>query len=198
MAHPYAKYNEHDVAHARVGGIMRHEPKSQKRHDGKAWSHEVRSKHAAVAHNKIHGGKKPGRFARGGKVKGGGHHTNIAVVVPQGRGPQAGAAGAPGGGPPMPAGPALPPGLPPGGPPGMPPGMPPPGLKPPGMRRGGRIKRRADGGTADAGDASKPNLDKWASYASKNSYARGGRLPDAGALSGEGRLQKAALQKRRG
>ncbi len=112
-------------------------------------------------------------LAKGGHVRG--HkHVSVNVIVPPGGG----------GGPPRPpmpmAGP--PPGMAPGlarppggGAPGvgMPPGGPPPGLaggippgiRPPGMRRGGGVKRRAEGGFTKSGipaiDESKydPNRD---------------------------------------
>ena len=126
---------------------------------------------------KTPGGKrKPGRFARGGKVKS--PTTNIAIVVPKSETPAGGPAGA-GAPPPMPV-PAPPPpgaGAPP---PGMPPGMPPPPMR----ASGGRI----------GGDASKKNLDKWSKRASSNSYARGGGLPTAGADSGVGRKQLSHIQ----
>lgn len=42
-----------------------------------------------------------------------------------------------------------------------------------------------------SGISTPENLKKWAGYASKNSYARGGKVPmTAGAYSGEGRLEK--------
>lgn len=99
-------------------------------------------------------------LAKGGKVKHrGSTHVNV-LVAPQGGAPPpqrvpvpvpvpGGPPGA--GGPPM--GLARPPGVPPPGA-GMPPGGPPPGLaggippglRPPGMKRGGGVKKRADGG----------------------------------------------------
>ena len=42
------------------------------------------------------------------------------------------------------------------------------------------------------GESTKGNLDKWSKRASANSYARGGATKmTAGAMSGEGRLEKA-------
>jgi len=204
MAHPYHKHGEHAKSHSRVHHILKgggHKRGGAAHADAAADRKLFRSMIADQADQGVPGAKRGGRFARGGRTKAnkGGQHTNIAVVVPHGR-PAAGsqAGGPPSLPPPPPQGggpPALPPpGLGgPGGPP-LPPGGP-PGLKPPGMmKRGGKVKRQ-DGGSV--GDASAGNLKKWADRASANSYARGGRLPDAGALSGEGRLEKAALHKRR-
>jgi hypothetical protein len=58
----------------------------------------------------------------------------------------------------------------------------------PGRKTVGRFAR---GGRAIGGDASPENLAKWSARASANSYARGGALPTAGAMTGVGRLQKA-------
>ncbi len=55
---------------------------------------------------------------------------------------------------------------------------------------------RARGGKV-GGDASSGNLKGWAKRASKNSYARGGGLPTAGADTGVGRLQQAHIEKKR-
>lgn len=123
---------------------------------------------------KIEGKKSAGRFARGGKVKHKGHQTNIAIVVPQ-KGatsaaePQAGAAPSPG----TTAAPAPP--MPPGG-------MPPPGMP-----------MRATGGKVIEGDASDHNLKKWGKRTTSNSFARGGRLPTAGSMSGVERKQMTAI-----
>jgi|GEM_PF-5471774 len=167
--HPFHRHNEHKKSHERVGHILKHEPKDQQRHDGKAFSHHVRSKSAAVAHeHKVAGKKKPGRYARGGKVKG--HQTNIAIVVPHRSpsptpaGPQAGAA------PPIPPMAAAP----------APMAPPPPGMP-----------MRARGGKVIDGEATAGNIGKWGRRAAKNSYARGGRLPSAGAQTGVARLQQA-------
>lgn len=140
-----------------------------------------------------------GKFARGGKVKGGkGHHTKINIVVA----PKAGGADVPpppmapppGAGmtpPPMP--PKTPMMPPPGGPMGG--GMPGIGAKPGGMKRGGGVP---------SGISSPENLKKWADYASKNTkYERGGRVYPLDAATGGaggagGRLAKAHLRGKRG
>jgi len=192
MAHPYAKHSESVKSHSRVGHIL----KSSGNKRGAAHADEAADRNlfqqmmaeqgggpSGPSETPVGGAKRGGRYARGGRTKQKQGNTNIAVVVPQGRsnaGPQAGGAAVP------PTPPVAPPALPPpglggpGGPPGLPPGMKPPGM----MKRGGRI----------GGDASSGNLKRWAGRASRNSYARGGRLPDAGALSGEGRLQKAHMK----
>lgn len=183
MAHPYSGHAEHTKSRSRVHHILKdHGFDATKHADGGAFS-RVKSKHAAVAHEtKAEGHKAPSRFARGGKVKHGkaGHHTNIAIVVPQKGGPppsepQGGAAV-----PPSPR--AAPPPPMPGLPPGAPPGMPPPPM-------------RARGGKVIDGDSSKGNLKEWSERAKSNSYARGGRLPTAGSMTGKARLQLAALAK---
>lgn len=179
MAHPYKQYHETKISRSRVGKILSSGDAStahEKTKDIYPGLHGGSG--SAGSGTKVPGGKAPGRYARGGKVKG--HRTNIAIVVPQKGppstpGPQAGAAAAP---PPMaaPAPPMPPPGA--GGPPGMPPGGPP-------------MPMRARGGKVIPGEATAGNIKKWGARASKNSMARGGRLPTAGAFSGVGRLQKA-------
>lgn len=177
MAHPHHEHREHKKSHDRVHHILKEHPHgATKLAGGGSFSH-VQSKHEAVDHeHKVSGKKAVSRFARGGKVKHGkaGHHTNIAIVVPQKgappgtEGPQAGAVPPPG---PM-AAPAPPPGM----------AGPPPGGMPP-------MPMRARGGKVIDGDSSSENLKKWGARTSKNSYARGGRLPTAGAMSGVERLQ---------
>lgn len=200
MAHPYHMHREHQVEHRRIHKILEeHGPESKTHSKSHAFS-KVTSKSAAEAHDKMAcGGSTPKRYARGGKVKHGkGHQTNIAIVVPHHPGATGTPPGAgPTGGPP-PGGPPLlpPPGAGPGGPPGMPPPGGPPGMPPPGMpmrAKGGRIAK-ARGGGID-GESTKANINAWANRASKNSYKRGGRLPDAGAATGVARLEQAGKKK---
>ncbi len=198
MAHPHHMHREHQVSHRRVDKILEeHGPEAKTHAKGHAFS-KVTSKTAAENHDRYAcGGSAPKRFARGGKVKHGkGHQTNVAIVMPHH--PASGptppmAAGQPGGLPPSPMAGGPPP-LPMGaGPPGMPPGMPPGGPPMPMRARGGAI-RKAKGGGID-GEATKANIGKWGKRAASNSFARGGKLPEAGALSGEGRLDKAGKHK---
>lgn len=185
MAHPYKAYHEDKVSRARVGKILSSGNTSAAHEKTKDIYPGIHGGASSGSAPKVPGGKKPGRFARGGKVKG--HRTNIAIVVPQKSsptpaGPQAGAAT-----PPPMAAPAPPMPPPAGGAGGPPPGgMPPPGM-PPMRARGGKV----------AGEATASNIKSMDKRAAANSYkrARGGRLPDAGAKSGEGRLEKAGLQK---
>lgn len=167
-------------------------------------------KHGGGVGNKKGDGSPTGSVAhraRGGRTKHKGTHVNV-IVAPQGGGAGGGAMPmpvrpvppvgmAPPGGPP-----GAPPGMPPGGPPGMPPGagaMPPrpmpPGMPPPGMmpprKHGGRIHKH-DGGEVEA-SLKAQGLERSDKEIKR---ARGGRLPNqvhemtAGALTGEGRLQK--------
>lgn len=55
---------------------------------------------------------------------------------------------------------------------------------------------RARGGKV-AGEATAANIGKWGKRAEINSYARGGRLPTAGAATGVGREQKAGIRTKR-
>ena len=182
MAHPYKQYHEDKVSRSRVSKILSSGDTSTAHEKTKDIFPGIHGGGSAASNTKVPGNKKPGRYARGGKVKG--HRTNIAIVVPQKSappaptGPQAGAAVPP----PMaaPAPPMMPPGGGPGGP-GGPPGMPPPPM-------------RARGGKVIPGEATSDNIKKWSNRASKNSYARGGGLPTAGAKTGEGRLQKAKMK----
>lgn len=185
MSHPYAKHNEQHKSHTRVGHILKGHGQGAAKHAiGGAFS-RVASKSAAVDHEQKAGGdKKPGRFARGGKVKHKGHQTNIIIAGPRSPSSPGAAdlqAGAP---PPIPTGAPAPPPMagPPGaaGGPGGPPPMP--------MRaRGGKV----------GGDATAGNIKKLGQRAAKNSYARGGAAKmTAGALSGVGRLEQAGKKKR--
>jgi hypothetical protein len=209
MAHSHHMHREHQVGHRRVHHILKDEPSGSKEHSTRHAFSKVTSKTGAEAHDAFVGGMKaPKRYARGGRTKKG-HQTNIAIVVPQ-HGAAGGPTGPipgpgappPGGAPPMMAKPPMagpPPGAAPGGPPGMP-GLP-PGMPPPPMRKhGGRVHKA--GGGSMAGESNKANLKSWAKEASKNSYAKGGfvkakMVDGAGALSGAGRLEKAAYQRKK-
>src|SRR5215510_1303106 len=163
------------------------------------------------------------RYARGGRTK---SPTTVNVIVAPGGGDkQPLPLPLPAGGPPPPPPPPMPPRPPMAGPPGPPgpagPPMPPPRLPPggPPMMRahGGRIQNRpkqilsdeeqakfmerAHGGRAGSyisGDSGSNSLKRWANYARKNSYAKGGKVGEghkfpkmkAGAESGPGRLEK--------
>lgn len=169
--HPYNQHREQQVAHRRVDVILKGEPSGSKKHaQGHAFS-KITSKSAAVRDDDIRGkGSKPGRYARGGKVKG---NTTVNIVIPGGGQPK----------PPMPMGAPMG-GPPPGGPMGAPP-MPPPG-PPPGMpmrASGGRIKQ--------GGGMEKAMVAKSAARAKKNSFFRGG------AATGVGREEKAARMKKK-
>lgn len=182
--HPYNQHRQQQVEHRRVDTILKGSPDGAKQHaQGHAFS-KITSKSAAVRDDDIGGSKsKPGRFARGGKVK---PNTTINIVIP-GQGapkppmppmPMPPMAGPPMGGPP-------PMGPPPGGmpPPGM--GGPPPG-PPPGMpmrASGGRV------GKASGGAMEYDAIKKSANRAKANSYMTGG------AITGVGRLEKAKKQK---
>jgi hypothetical protein len=185
--HSHHHHREHQVGHRRVNHILKGEPAGAKHHSKSPAFSKVTSKRAAERHDDVHGHKVPKRYARGGRTKGHkGQQTNIAIVMPhKGQGAPGGlpmppgAAGLPGGAPPLP-----------GGPPGMPPGMPPGG--PPMRARGGRTKEPHIDGEATAG-----NLKGWAKRAGSNSYARGGKAMTAGAATGVGRLEEAALVRRK-
>lgn len=183
MAHPFKQYHEDKVSRSRVGKILSSGGTSAAHEKTKDIYPGIHGGGSMGGATKVPGKKSPGRYARGGKVKG--HRTNIAIVVPQksppAQGPQAGAAV-----PPPMAAPAPP--MPPPGAGGPPPGGPPGGPPMPMRARGGKVAK------VIPGEATKENVKKWDKRADKNSYARGGRLPDAGAKTGEGRLQKAHMK----
>lgn len=172
--HPFHQHGEHRKGHERVKHILKSGGAAHPdvAADKKLFS-ELIAKHDR-GEMKVEGRKGPSRFARGGRTKHKGAQTNIAIVVPQ-KGGSPTEAGSQGPAVPPMAGPPPMPMPPPGG--GGPPGAPP-------------MPMRASGGRV-GGDASKENLKGWSERAKANSYARGGRLPTAGAESGVGRLQKA-------
>lgn len=153
------------------------------------------------------------RYARGGKVRGKGTNVNI-IIGAQDKPPMppAGAAPLP---PPMLPGPAMPPGPPGLAGPGLPPGAGPmiPPMPPRSM--GGRAAFAKGGKVSHDRGLSKAKTESMAAGTQVDhrpgkadlgdirttkpiTYARGGAVPkwlDAGAGSGEGRLQKVDLQK---
>jgi hypothetical protein len=181
--HPYNQHRQQQVEHRRVDTILKGSPEGAKKHaEGHAFS-KITSLTAAARDDEIGGSKsKPGRFARGGKVK---PNTTINIVIPGG--------GAPPPKPPMPMPMAGPPmgGPPPmGPPPGPGPGMPPPGGMPgmpPGPPPG--MPMRASGGRVAGGQFEYAQIKKSADRAKANSYMTGG------AITGVGRLEKASKRK---
>lgn len=149
--------------------------------------------------------------ARGGRLKGkGSTHVNVIIGGPQGSGatppPVIPLAGPPGGPPGMPPGP--PPGPPPAplmGPPGPmpPPGGRPPGGIPPGAMAGlppGLPMRARGGKVAHSDEVQDKALIKKELKSEGLTRARGGMVKvglDAGSVSGEGRLEKAAARRPR-
>jgi hypothetical protein len=198
MAHPYQEHREVHAGQKKAKERAKHFASGGKVDDGKKdLLNKVISVHKAEhreikAEGKSTGGRLD-KYARGGGTKkhSKGHHTHINIMVAPkggdaGPSPDLGAGGPPPMAPPMV--PKAPMGPPPGalgaGPPGMPPGMPPPGMKPPGMmKRGGKVY---------SGIPSKANIDHWAKRTGENTrYEKGGKVPmDAGAGTGEGRLEK--------
>lgn len=158
--HPFHAHREYQASHRRVGERLKGEPEGATKHaTGKAFSN-VTSKTAAASHDsKVEGKSSPKRYARGGKVKG--STTNIAIVLPGGKGEA----------PDMPMPPMA------GGPPPMPPGM------PPGM------PMRASGGRV-GGESTKENIAKMASRAKASSYFRGGAATGVGREEKAARMKK--------
>ena len=154
--------------------------------------------------------------ARGGRTKAKGTHVNVIVA------PQGGGAGAPMpppvlpvGGPPAAGMPPKPPMMPPAGAPPMGGAMPPPGLAgapgAPGGMPPGLMPPRAKGGRVKHADAKEDKAlimqtlrDEGLTRSDREvKRARGGKINsihdmDAGSMSGQGRLEKAELQKNAG
>ena len=155
--------------------------------------------------NRAHGGR------MGDHKKGkGGNHVNIMIAPQHGQQPMAPPVSAMPMPPPMPKAPMPPPGAPPGGMPpgaGMPPGgpggamMPPPGAMPPGMmpprKQGGRVMKKSHPDEAQDMSLIKRTVKEQALKPHGSMRAAGGRMT-AGAATGEGRLEKIAMQKRSG
>ncbi len=148
------KQDEHDIArgvHAHEKHLHKGQPKTKLKAGG-----TVEGEHA---HHHM------GKRARGGHTGKGKHVTNV-IVQPQGGGgmhpampmgqPMGQPMAAPRPPPPRPAAPPMPSG---GGAPmgGAPMGGPPMGVRPPGaMKRGGKVKHRAEGGSADECSEERP------------------------------------------
>jgi len=201
------KHDDETQDRALVKKMMKEEEKKEQKVEGKASGGRL-DKYAR-------GGRTKNPPVNVIVVAGGGKDKQpVPVPLPSG-GPPPPLPPPPAARPPLPMGPpgGLPMGAdaPPG--PGVPPGLPPGGLPPRPLMRahGGRIKdrpadsltdeqqekllKRADGGKAGKyipGDSSPNSLKRWAQYARKNSYAKGGRVSDypitGGADSGQGRL----------
>lgn len=142
------------------------------------------------------------RFARGGKVKDKGKTTVNVVIGAKDQSPPMPVpvpVGGPGGAPPMP--PPHPPMMPPQG---MPPGAPPMGGPPPqmpmmGRKRGGKVTQKDHKDKIQdeqlVREMVKPNDIKASAPGKRASGGRVGKFT-AGAGSGEGRLEKAAHERR--
>lgn len=213
MAHPFNKFRQSNVERSRVAGLT--SGYSGGGQTSKSYNPAKRANGGAVMDDE------PLARASGGRAK----KASVVVNVISG-GQQQPPAPAPmpipmpPPGPPPMAGP--PPGLPPGGPPpGLPPGGPPPGLAgrppmaPPPMpmrARGGAVKNdglkvgtkvQHDPGKNDTNDNKRPGMKMkprvvtFATGGGVVSFKAGGRVEmDAGAGSGEGRLEQAARVKR--
>lgn len=182
--HPYNQHREHQVGHRRVDKLLKDHPPGATQHaQGHAYS-KITSKSAAVRDDDIKGARvKAGKYARGGKVKGG---TTVNIVIPGGGAPKpplplpGPMAGPPPGGPPM--------GPPPGGPPPM---MGPPPGGPPGMpmrANGGRISKGTITSSPASANLNKAQIKQMAARARANSFIG---KQSGGAITGIGRLEKA-------
>lgn len=213
MAHPYASHRQSIVEKGRVGKIAHgYATGGAAKHPDEAEDRKLVNRMLTEKGLGAVGGNKPkGRIdkrARGGAVKGGKGTTNVNIVIAQ-KPDQDGAKSVP-----VPV-PVPPPGPMAGPPPGA--GMPPPGaggppMIPPGMpmrKAGGRVAKGTFDSSVKAGTQvshspgtipDKPR-GKPVTFATGGGIVgtmRGGPKMKAGSESGEGRLEKAANQKRKG
>jgi len=220
MAHPFAEHRENKVSDRRVGELTRGYASGGAVRDNDAAADRRAIASAVHKHEKhMHGGEKetalasggaarhrPDHRAKGGRVKSKGTNVNV-IVSPQG-GQQATPVPVP-----VPAAGAAPPPRPPMPPAGMAPaaGMQPPGggMPPMPMRNsGGRVGRAYEDGIRNGTKVShrtKNDIDKINTSPPLLTRARGGPIEAGkergpkmhfGADSGEGRLERTALQKR--
>lgn len=197
MAHPYAEHRQHKVERSRAQKMA---GTSSEAHSDVAADRKLIKAMVKPSAMKMEGKASGGRldkYARGGKVKKASTNVNV-IIAPQG-----------GGG----AGPAMPPPLMAGAPAALPPA--PPSALPPPMpqKRGGRAYASGGSVKEQSVKAGTPVMnspgknDTGDIYRGRQiTYAKGGPVEAnrmgpkmrGGAESGEGRLEKTALQKRKG
>lgn len=206
MAHPYASVKQDKVERSRVSKMTQGCASGGSVHSDAAQDRKMVKSMVKSSALKMEGAKSGGRldkYARGGAVKKA--STNVNVIIA----PQGGAGGAPMPVPPV-GGPAVPPAA---GPPPMPPGM------PVQQKNGGRTRYAAGGkvgdgpawreglrnatpvqhadGKNDAGNIHRGRQVTFSTGGPVEANKAGPKMT-AGSESGEGRLQKTALQKRKG